>query len=80
MPVDRRSPNQAVVSLIHHEVGVEFPGHCIQPPKTGVMTGEFVFGPWVAQADKEFDHVEIIVPSAQIKMAHQSEPFCLSGG
>jgi hypothetical protein len=37
----------------------------VDPPKPRVVTGGFVFGAWVAQANKQFDHVWIIPSSAR---------------
>jgi len=31
-------------------------GHVVYPPKADIVSGGFVIWPWVAQADKQFDH------------------------
>ncbi len=56
LPLDRGSGHQAVVALVHLQRGFERPGQFINPPKTSVVAGRFVFWPWITQAHEEFDH------------------------
>jgi hypothetical protein len=45
-----------VVGAIRLKLNFEVAGNGVDPPKSSVVTGGFVFGARVAQADKEFDH------------------------
>jgi hypothetical protein len=45
-----------VVVFIGLQLHFELLGQLIDPPKTSVVAGVFVFSARVAQADKQFDH------------------------
>jgi hypothetical protein len=50
-PPTRGAGDQPVVTALGHQGHLEFTGNGIDPPKTGVVAGVFVFVARVAQAD-----------------------------
>ena len=54
---DLRARHLGEIAFIGHQVHIQITRQGVDPPKASVVAGVFVFGAWIAKANKQFDHV-----------------------
>jgi hypothetical protein len=47
------------ITLVGYQAHIEISRQGVNPPKASVVAGVFVFGAWISEANKQFDHVQV---------------------